>query len=143
MTANHADWLGLALCTGAVALSAILHVTDDDAVALDARGTRRVPDLCLFHRFTGMRCPSCGMGRAFIALGHLDLAAAWRHNRVAPLLYLFALLQIPHRALRIASPAWRRRTARADPLVTFWTLMAIIALLLANWGIWLWGHVGE
>ena len=40
---------------------------------------------CLFRLATGLPCPSCGMTRAFCALGHGDVAAAVHWNLASPL----------------------------------------------------------
>ena len=39
-----------------------------------------LPDLCLFHRLTGYRCPGCGMTHAFLCLGRFEIGEAIRHN---------------------------------------------------------------
>ncbi len=35
---------------------------------------------CVFHEVTGLFCPGCGITRMFLAIGRLDLAAAFRWN---------------------------------------------------------------
>lgn len=57
--------------------------------------------LCLFRTFTGLPCPSCGMTRAFISLGHGDIHSSILLNPASILIYiatwigfLLALLQI-------------------------------------------------
>ena len=45
------------------------------------------PDLCLFHRVTGVACPACGLTRAAAALARGDLQASLRWH---PLLLLLA-----------------------------------------------------
>jgi hypothetical protein len=42
---------------------------------------------CTFHQLFGLDCPMCGMTRAFAALGHGWLLAAWGYNRAAPIMY--------------------------------------------------------
>ncbi len=43
---------------------------------------------CAFHQLFGLDCPMCGMTRAFAALSHGQLLAAWGYNRAAPIMYL-------------------------------------------------------
>ncbi|MEO8503317.1 MAG: DUF2752 domain-containing protein [Acidobacteriota bacterium] len=40
--------------------------------------------LCFVRRFVGLPCPGCGMTRAFAALAHGDLAAAWHWHPLSP-----------------------------------------------------------
>jgi hypothetical protein len=55
--------------------------------------------LCPFNALTGLPCPGCGMTRAFLALGRLDLAGAFALNPLvfplAALLALYALGRTP------------------------------------------------
>jgi hypothetical protein len=65
---------------GLVALSLALAYWDP--------ATAGGPDLCLFHRVTGVACPACGMTRAAAALAHGNLADSLRWHP------LFALLAV-------------------------------------------------
>jgi len=40
--------------------------------------------LCLFHWWTGLDCPLCGLTRAMLALAHGDCRAALRFNALTP-----------------------------------------------------------
>lgn len=76
--------------------------------------------LCAFHAVTGLPCPGCGMTRAFLALGRLDLRAAWAFN---PLVFPLAALTALYAAGRVP------RALRSDRVVypalagvlVFWT----------------------
>lgn len=37
---------------------------------------------CLFHKFTGLLCPGCGITRMILAILHLDFKSAFRYNQV-------------------------------------------------------------
>ncbi len=50
------------------------------------------PDLCLFHRATGVACPACGLTRAAAALAHGDLAESLRWHPLFGLLAAEAAL---------------------------------------------------
>ena len=45
------------------------------------------PDLCLFHRLTGLACPACGLTRAAAAFAHGELGESLRWH---PLFLLLA-----------------------------------------------------
>ena len=56
---------------------------------------------CLFHRFTGLLCPGCGMSRAMGALLRLDFPAAFSYNLLWPLyggyvLFVYLSAVIPY-----------------------------------------------
>jgi hypothetical protein len=42
---------------------------------------------CWFRAAVGIDCPFCGMTRSFVALGHGDVAAAFRFHPAGPLLF--------------------------------------------------------
>ena len=44
---------------------------------------------CIFYRLTGLYCAGCGMGRAVVALLHLDVLGALGQNPLAVLLLPF------------------------------------------------------
>lgn len=68
------------------------------------------PELCLFHRTTGLHCPGCGGTRAAHQLLHGDWLAALDYNALA-VLFLPLLVGAPAwyaaRALGWRPPAWR------------------------------------
>jgi hypothetical protein len=69
------------------------------------------PDLCLFHRVTGLPCPGCGMGRALLLLAQGRVTEAWDMHPLAPVLLglagLAALLPGPYYAKLMGTP-WAR-----------------------------------
>ena len=40
----------------------------------------QLPDICIFKKLTGLKCPGCGMTHAFICLGRFQLGEALRYN---------------------------------------------------------------
>jgi len=98
-------------------------------VLLEARGGPPL-ETCLFHRFSGHPCPTCGSTRVVLALMRRDWTGALRLNPLVALglgltgLGLLARL-VTGRALRL-DLSLRERGA---------LLTAGVTLLLANW-IW-------
>jgi hypothetical protein len=46
------------------------------------------PGLCVFHDLTGLKCPGCGMTRAFYAISHGHFVQAIRLNLLSLPLYI-------------------------------------------------------
>jgi hypothetical protein len=84
---------------------------------------------CLFHRFTGLQCPGCGMTRAAYATLHGDLAHAFRMNVVGMILLPLAMV-----GLGLELIGWVRGRPlpfRLDPGPKgSWTIAAVV---LAFW----------
>jgi hypothetical protein len=50
---------------------------------------------CSIRRLTGRDCPTCGLSRAFAALGHGDVAGALGYHRAAVVVYsLYAVVSL-------------------------------------------------
>jgi hypothetical protein len=47
---------------------------------------------CVFHRFTGLHCPGCGMTRGTVAALHGEFGWAFRHNPVGMILLPLAMV---------------------------------------------------
>lgn len=84
---------------------------------------------CPFNLLTGWLCPGCGSQRAFSALLHGDLPAAFRLNAL-----LMALLPLLLYALAVqAFPAWGRRQAAVRLLYSPLFVRGILIAVLAFW----------
>jgi hypothetical protein len=126
----------LALLGGSLALlalSTILAVQADSSVRFP--GVGNLPTFCLFRLFTGRQCPGCGMTRAFVALGHLDVTAAWSYHRISPLLYALVMVQIPYRTLRLLWDRFRRFSDVLEPRLHLTIILGLAALMIANWAL--------
>ncbi|TNE92023.1 MAG: DUF2752 domain-containing protein [Deltaproteobacteria bacterium] len=98
------DSLLLALCASVVFAAIILTPTPE---FVEFFGTR-VPETCGYKRVLGMSCPGCGLTRSFTYMAHLDPLQAFRMNWMGPPFFLFVLIQVPYRVLRLARQ-WRDR----------------------------------
>ena len=54
------------------------------------------PDICIFKRLTGFKCPGCGMTHAFVCLGRFQLGEAIRHNVFSVFLFYGGLAWLIH-----------------------------------------------
>ncbi|NUO78935.1 DUF2752 domain-containing protein [candidate division KSB1 bacterium] len=88
--------------------------------------------MCLFKNLTGVPCPSCGMTRAFLFLGHGRILQASALNPLALPVALLLLLQGVRLLLRLATLADYR--LQLSPFL-FRILMVVIFLLCL--GLWL------
>lgn len=102
------DVIILLLALGVIVLSLILNVpAGGERVSLTADGSLPLPPICLMRSVTGLPCPSCGLTRSFITMAHLDIDAARHFHHIGPGLFVFVLLQLPYRGLRLALPVFR------------------------------------
>lgn len=81
--------------------------------------------LCIFHTVTGLPCPSCGMTRAFISLGHWDIRSALFFNPASILIYpaawaglIMALLQVVFKRKYIET-IWNKSKRVLFPIILF------------------------
>ena len=55
-----------------------------------------LPDICIFKRLTGYKCPGCGMTHAFLCLGRFQFAEAMRYNIFSLFLFYGGLIRLVH-----------------------------------------------
>ena len=88
-------------------------------------GVPWLPD-CLFHKFTGLHCPGCGMTRAANATLHGHLGAAFRFNPVGMILLPLAC-SVSGWSFSAGSGESRCRSAlksgRGEPVVILWIVV--------------------
>lgn len=88
--------------------------------------------ICLFKNFTGVPCPSCGMTRAFLFLGHGQILKASALNPLALPVAIVFLLQGVRLMLRLATHSdYRLQLSRFLLRI----LLAIVIIIVL--GIWL------
>ena len=86
---------------------------------------------CTFLQFTGYKCPGCGSQRAFHALLHGDIGAAFRYNAML-------IIAIPWIALCLYAESRRTRNPRlyvrlnAPLLIWLFLVMVLLWWLLRN-----------
>ena len=83
---------------------------------------------CMFHEFTGYRCPGCGLQRALIAALQGDFAAAIRYN-------YSLLITIPVLALYLMAWVLRERLPRLYRFLGSLTTFCILLVLMLAWWI--------
>jgi hypothetical protein len=87
---------------------------------------------CLFHRFTGLQCPGCGMTRATYATLHGDFARAFRLNPVGMVLLPIALVGLVIEALgwvRDQPLPFRLKVGSRGGWVLAWIVMVFWVLI--------------
>ncbi|MEK7729980.1 MAG: DUF2752 domain-containing protein [candidate division KSB1 bacterium] len=88
--------------------------------------------ICLFKNLTGVPCPSCGMTRAFLFLGHGQISKATALNPLALPVALVLLVQGARLFLRLAV----QRDYRLQ-LSPFLFRIALIIAITLSLGLWL------
>lgn len=110
------------------------------AVALEVRDRTQVvvpivslplPEICAWHRLTGLNCPGCGLTRSFIALAHGDVRRGWDFNPAGVLLFAALLAQFPYRLAQLG----RLMTGRAAwrPVGIRIVVCVLVGCLLMQW----------
>lgn len=114
-------WLALGLA--GLAGAAQLHLAGHLPLALPG---------CLWRKFCGIPCPSCGVTRSLAAWTHLDLAAAFRFH---PLCFLACLGLVAWAGLslvdRWTGRPWTQALLRRGQAWPIWPILGALALL--NW----------
>ncbi len=95
---------------GLIFLLSVLSDPSSEAIRIFGA---EVPDLCLFKRLTGYRCPGCGLTRAFSFMAEGQVWSAFRMHILGPPIFLAMLYQLFYSAARLFRgprwiPPWRR-----------------------------------
>jgi len=91
--------------------------------------------LCIWRRWTGLPCPSCGLTRSFCAMARLDVIEAFRMHLAGPPLYIGVAYGALAGALeRIPGAPTPALSVRAPQLVSVWW-WSFFALFIANIGL--------
>ena len=132
-TADHRtrDVSLLWIVVAVLVLSFTLRIRADQRIELLGLSGFPAPEMCGSRIWFGLDCPGCGLTRGFIRLAGGDWLGAIALNRVAPLLALAVLAQIPYRlASLLAWPPARRFADSVWPKAFGWVL---IVALIGNW----------
>jgi len=84
---------------------------------------------CLFHRFTGLLCPGCGVSRMCLCLMSFDIAGAFLANPV-----LFLLMPV---LVAVIADCAVRYVREGYPYPRGWSSVAVgvMCAVMAVWGI--------
>ena len=79
---------------------------------------------CLFHMFTGLHCPGCGLTRCFHALAHGDLLQALAYNA----LFFFMLIPLGWLGWQQVR-AWRNQAVQPRPMPA-WVIRILVWIVV-------------
>jgi hypothetical protein len=77
-----------------IIVCSIIFKIHGDISYIPFHGGIEIPQSCFIKTITGHDCPTCGITRSFIAIGHGDLGAALKYNPAGALAYLVCLEEI-------------------------------------------------
>jgi len=89
------------------------------------------PVICTFRRITGLPCPSCGMTRAFICLGHGDIRGALKNNLSSPVIYAAFCITLLISVVQIVTG--REILKKVWFKIRYPILPIILLLMLVSW----------
>lgn len=83
---------------------------------------------CLFRFLTGFDCPGCGSQRAFHALLHGHISAAWSYNP-------FVFFAVPAAAFYIVTESGRQKWPRFHARVVHPAVLTAVLVAIVGWWI--------
>jgi hypothetical protein len=119
--ANRPVEVGLFALVVLAAVAGYFYLTNPDVKDL-VRGYD-----CLFHRMTGLLCPSCGGTRAYMELLNGNMVMALRYNFAMVLLLPFFL----YATFALGGIAFSKKRSLKDariPLKLIWFLLAVVII---------------
>ena len=121
-------WPSTLFIAALLALAALLPLPRNNVIA-------GVPSICLFHNFTGLPCPGCGLTRSWVAMAHGHAGEALVWHPLGPMLFLSALGY----ALWSAWTALKKPPFAPPRKLQTGALVAVSLLMLAFWALRLGG----
>ncbi|MDP4090663.1 MAG: DUF2752 domain-containing protein [Bacillota bacterium] len=96
----------LLMALSSVILASFLFSVHDNASYIPISVGIKIPNTCVFKLSTGHNCPTCGMTRSFISIGHGDFQDAFRYNSGGILTYILCLSCILYMAVKIRTKGY-------------------------------------
>lgn len=124
-------WLCLIPTVLILLMSVLMRVEGEHQVHLPL-WKKPLPPSCTAQLLFGIPCPSCGMTRGMISMGHGNWQQAWHFNPAALLLFTFLVLLVPWHLYQLA----RLRSGR-PPWGNLWNFSPLILILIAMVAQWL------
>ena len=88
--------------------------------------------ICLLRWVTGMPCPTCGVTRAFRAVGQGAMAEALAFHPLGPVLYVvFVVVMVRSAGVAVRGRTWLDRTAR----VLVWSIPVLAMATLVTYAV--------
>jgi len=88
-----------------------------------------VPETCFIKSFTGIRCPTCGLTRSFMAISHADFRQSIAYNSGGIVAYVYVLFQLPYRLLRL----FKKRELHILKKINLYFTVFTAAILIISW----------
>ncbi|MCA9115232.1 MAG: DUF2752 domain-containing protein [Planctomycetaceae bacterium] len=129
--AQRTQWQILLLSLAALGLLALCRVTPEgDGITLLFAPGRPLPETCLTHRWTGLRCPGCGLTRSSSLVLQGQISQSLELHRCGWIAVLLLICQIPWRIwwIQVRQPSGSRLRQQVDQ----WSLALFAALLLCS-----------
>ncbi|HIE28273.1 TPA: DUF2752 domain-containing protein [Candidatus Poribacteria bacterium] len=88
---------------------------------------------CPFHILTGYPCPSCGMTRSFILMGHLKFLEGLKINPLGASLFIFIATFVGYAFIAIIFRLRRIRLQVTEKREGIFIRIAFILVIIINW----------
>ena len=91
----------------------------------------QIPKSCFILTVTGYPCPTCGMTRSFISIGHGEFSRALRYNFGGIFAYILCLMEIAYLSLKIISKGNFRWLGALGKAVKLQFILTSIVVLIS------------
>lgn len=110
---------------------ALLTVARFLPLPLSDHSVAHLPDICMFHRITGLPCPGCGMTRSFICMAHGRFVEAFHYHALGPIAFAIVCAWALFNVVRLAFP--RMNTIQFSPDVRKIAAHAALVVVVLVW----------
>lgn len=121
---NKYDSLILAMLSFIILCSFVFNVHNNSSY-IPVLGGVQIPGSCFFKFITGHNCPTCGMTRSFISIGHGNFYGAARYNLGGIFAYLLCISFI----LFLAAKIWTKGNSKV--LAYLWAGIMVQCVITA------------
>jgi hypothetical protein len=125
----------LLVCVIVLAVSSVLQLNNNQLYLFGFKW----PHHCFLYRTLGVKCALCGLTRSFCSLAHGRLLMSLKLHHIAPAVFVFICLQIPHRMFWLI--AGSNAVSKKLKTINLYSTATLLIAVFVNWIIYLGGRL--